>query len=248
MTLAHGRKDGPLLPELLLLLRLIEGVPFGIFTFLMTQELSCPHCGANALHDADVWWRRQPLRIGKAEYEFAERLLAALTVGSRLWEIRPLLGPAGDDAAEPLPSLANPGRHPIGNWLAAVRGAYRCSNLFDLAQRLPFEEDETAPITQSRLKKWSSGQDLIPVEAGFSLIAGLPDAKVLEHGLIAARVLALVVDFLCAAATVEAAPLRKKTVRQIVFDRLQALRMKLLISGWLLGAKDQGTSRTVLSG
>lgn len=241
--LAHGRKDGPLLPELLLLLRLIEGVPFWVFKFLMTQDLICPQCGANALHDADVWWGRQPLRIGKAEYEFAERLLAALTVGSCFWEMLPLLGPTGNDPTEPSPSLTDPGGHPIGNWLTAVRGAYRCGNFFDLAHHLPFEEDETDPITQPRLKKWSSGQDLIPLEAGFRLIAGLPDAKVLERGLIAARVLALVADFLCAA-TIDTTPSSKKNVRQIIFDRHQVLTTNLLISIKLICAENEETSRT----
>jgi hypothetical protein len=246
LGLSSGPGNGPLLPTLLAFFRMLEGAPLRFFGGVMTSsEVPCPHCGANLLDDVDAWWRDQPLKMEKAEYEFAERMLRATLAGFLLFLFLRNNVDRAPTAGTDLPSIGKPSRHPVGNWLAAVRDAHGCKDFYELAHKLPFDAPDGLNITQPRLKKWSSGQDLIPVSAGERLTVGLPEAGDLEIAFLAARTLALVVDFLCAAyidnegARQTSRPIQHQA-RKIVSERLQQLVVNLGLAAKENATRKQG--------
>lgn len=227
--LARCSRDGALVPGLLDMFRLCEGVPFWFFKMLTAHELLCPNCGANIIDDLEPWWSRQPIKQDKPEYAFAERLLMAL-MGGHIFLLMATAAPGGNAMEDLIRTMAAPGRHPIGNWLSVVQKTYGCKNFYDLAHQLPPADSEDDEISQPRLRKWSSGlDDLLPLQAGLRMISVLPDAKNLERGLITARVLALVEDFICSA-THGTVPPSRQVVRQVIAARIEALSLKLMTS------------------
>lgn len=231
-VLDEGKEDrdpaGPFLPELLQAVQLIEGIPFKLFQALMAHELNCPHCGANILHDADIWWSQQAIRWGEGEYRFAERLITVLLSATVIRQLAVMAKASDEYLLENVESLADPSKHPVGHWIRRVMQAHEVKTYAELAGELPFDRKAKA-ITDQRLRKWASGRaDLISLAAGHQLTAGLTQKPDLDNQLIAARVIAFAVDFLCAAAP-EGEPDRS-SVQAIVHQRLGRLRVNAMLA------------------
>lgn len=211
-----GPRDpgGPFLPELLKVVQLIEGIPFKLFQALTAHELNCPHCGADVLRDTNAWWKRQAVQWNEAEYRFAERLLTVLLSATF---VQHLFSGDRQDALSDIVSLAGPERSPFGHWIRQVMNEHRVQTYQGLADALPY-----GVVDERRLRKWSSGRsDLMPLSAGRQLIAGLRTEVALDKQLIAARVIAFVIDFLCATALDEEPD--RGYVQSIVCERLRQL-------------------------
>lgn len=221
-----GRKEardptGPFLPELLQVVQLLEGIPFKLFEALKAHELNCPHCGANVLRDVDSWWSQQVTHWGESEYRFADRLISVLLSATAIRRLGATGMASDEDSLENVLSLAEPSKHPFGHWMRRVMQAHKVKTYAELANTLPFDT-EAKIITDQRLRKWASGRgDLISLAAGHQLTVGLTRKSDLDNQLIAARVIAFAVDFLCAA-TPEAEPDRSG-VQAIVHHRLGRL-------------------------
>ncbi len=212
--LVHGNKDGPLLPMVLAMIEMAEGVPLLLYTAVVAKGVFCPHCGANILDDKDIWWGKQALLLSRPAYDFVERLMGVLVVTycahSSLSKIE------GNDAMDRLIDLVDPRRHPIGNWLNAVKHANEVSSYRDLVMDRPFEE--------SRIRKWASGSDLMPIAAARRLIDGNKSYKQLEADLFAARALAFVTDMVMATANGPGEKVARQDAQTVVHERLKRIR------------------------
>lgn len=218
----------PFFPELLKAVQLLEGIPFRLFRALMAHELNCPHCGANILRDTDSWWSRQAIHWDEGEYRFAERLITVLISATAIRRLG-TTGMASDEyLLENVLSLSEPSKHPFGHWMRRVMQAHEVKTYAELANALPLEA-EAKSITDRRLRKWASGRDdLMPLAAGHQLTAGLTKKSELDNQLIAARVIAFAVDFLCAAAPAGGAG--QTQVQGILHQRLCQLRENAMLA------------------
>lgn len=223
----HGNEDGPLLPRLLELFALFENVPYRFATHTLDTEVLCPSCRANILDDRDVFWRKQAIAFGQPEYVFAERLLSATIGASFLFQL--FLGLTGHkiDWAEFF-ALADPDRHPIGNWLAGIQKARSLGSLADMAVEMQQMNDKDCQVPYERLKKWSAGTDLMPVAVVKALSTAMNDLnRYLLPGYIA-RALAFVIDFLVAAAP---APVPERVrIQEIVHERFAGVGQNFRIA------------------
>lgn len=223
-SLAGMGNSKELYPDALRIFRIVEGLPFVFFRALMSHRVNCPNCGANLLSDEDSWWQAQTVKWNRPEYMFAERLLQSVVgafIGYALFfrsnETRTFDLEVG--------SMASKTRHPIGNWLHEVMKGLGSKDYFELANHLPLNGAD--PITQPRLKKWSAGVDLMPLEVSKLILSCQPRNKLLSRQLVVARSFAFVEDFLLSATAVETTPSEKRMVRNIVFERVQTLAKKM---------------------
>jgi hypothetical protein len=212
----HGNEDGPLLPQLLDLFALFENVPYRIAAHTMDTEVLCPCCQANILDDRDVFWRKQDIAFGQPEYVFADRLLYAAIGATHMCQLLLRFNGHRIDWTDFF-ALADPDRHPIGNWLAGIQKARNLGSLVDMAIEMQQMKEEICQVPYERLRKWSAGTDLMPVAVAKVLSRAMNDKnRYLLPGYIA-RALAFVIDFLVAAAP---APVPKRVrIQKIVTER-----------------------------
>ena len=196
--LAGSALDGPLIPDILTLFQMVEGFPMRVASGALNRVVSCPCCGENLLDDVDAWWSKKAPGMGQAEYHFAERLLNAVFGASLIERIIALTKERFELSLDRLDALANPLRHPIGNWLWEAQASMSCNSLAELATAMQLRGGVGATFSHSRLKKWSAGQDVIPLEAGEAIAEACGQAKSGMKRLIAARSIALVTDFVAA--------------------------------------------------
>lgn len=228
--LAGSQPDGPLLPILLDAFQWAEGVPKLVMSLILNQEILCPCCGKNVLDDVDVWWQKNAPGIGRDEYHFAERLLRAL-IGKVI--VESLIAPSPKlDGQHPnyLSYLANPSRHPIGNWLAEAQRVLGCNNLTDLATTMQLTGDTGNKFSKGRLKKWSSGQDVMPHAAGEAIANASDQLNSLMPMFLAARAIALISDFTAASIHASTTTTDKKVARDTVFKRINQLCLNVRLS------------------
>ena len=214
--------DGPLLPEILAMFQIFEGLPTRVMAVIFDIEVPCPCCGNNLLDDVDVWWERHAPGMGRSEYYFAERLLKALTGAGLIERFVSLFQGRAKLSLDSLENLAHPSRHPIGHWLVEAQEAISCNSLATLATTVQLRVDTNIPFSHGRLKKWSAGQDVMPLEAGTAIAKACGQSKSGMRRLIAARTIALVADFL-AASVPGTTRVSRKGAREIVYARLEHL-------------------------
>jgi hypothetical protein len=209
-TLAHGHADGPLLPAYITMARALEGVFLRTYRFATVGIFICECCGTDKLDNARIWWPKQIIPLEPDASAFVDRLLSMLVGGTVLYE---KFGAAESMGSAMLDTLAMPDTHPIGNWMTAVRIARGLQK--DL-QLLP------EPVADGRLRKWRSGQDLMPLGIALYMIRGAPSPTRLKHALLAARTLALAIDVVQAAASTTNRPTRR-AAQEVVSARLKQL-------------------------
>lgn len=229
-TLEGSAPDGPLIPEILVLLQIIEALPMSITSGLLKTDVPCPCCGANVLDDVDVWWKKHASGMGQAEYHFAERLLQALLGAGLIERFVASLQKRTDLSLDRLEDLVNPSRHPVGNWLSEAQDAIPCDSLAGLATAMQLRGGVGNTFSHSRLKKWSSGLDVMPLEAGQAIANACGQAKSGMRRLIAARTIALVTDFVTASLPYGTGAGDRKTGQSVVQARLEQLIDNLQIA------------------
>ncbi len=219
--------DGPLVPGILVAFELAEAVPSKLSSLLFSAEVPCPCCGTNVLHDAKAWWRKQAPAFGEAEGRFVERMLNAI-LGA--FVIRCLIAPTtgGDDRAwlATIDDLADPARHPMGQWLAESQRLLGCETLANLALRMNLTGDQGAAFSHPRLKKWSAGQDPIPPAMAGALIKACDDPEWTWWRLAFARSFAMLTEFVMAAGPDR---LPRKDAQQLVHSRYLVIYNKYRI-------------------
>ena len=227
--LGGSAPDGPLCEAFLWLFRACEGIPSNIAKSLLGISIVCPCCGHNFLNDASHWWTEHGAGIRPTEYLFAERLLNALMVAAYLQYLADSAAKAGPSPIEILLGLSNPTRHPIGNWIAEVQASRSLPSLSMLAEDLFVRKSpDEAAIPYSRLKKWSSGQDVMPPSAGW-IIKGVREAEgAIDISLVKARALALITEFL-EASLPESSGDNQLLARSIVHNRLKQIDAKFRV-------------------
>jgi len=237
--------NGPLLEPLLFLFQAIEHIPNLVASSLKQTPIKCPCCGHNVLHDADYWWHKNGNGINGKEAAFAERLLNALML---IYYCSPApTFPKNNRISrlEVLMALTNPDRHPIGNWISIAESHHGVSSLVDFEKALfasKAHSDNTI-FRYSRLKKWSSGQDVMPIEAA-EKIATLSGMHV--HGknlFLISRSLALIIDFVEGAFPFvnDSKSVNKRNARSIIQNRISKLNenYQLIRQYWLKYAENK---------
>ena len=225
--LAGSALDGPLMPDILTLFQMVEGFPMRVTSGALNRVVPCPCCGENLLDDVDTWWSKQAPGMESAEYHFAERLLIALLGASGLERFAALFMKDVEHALENLEALASPERHPIGNWLWEAQVAMSRSSLAELADAMQLRGHE---VLHGRLRKWSAGQDVMPLEAGEAIAKAYGRPKSGLRRLIAARVIALVTDFVEAAWPTATHVAGRKRAQEVVRARLVQLGDNLQVA------------------
>jgi hypothetical protein len=210
-ALAHGQRDGPLLPSYIAMGRAFEGAFVRVYRTLTSGLFLCQCCGVDLFNDARAWWPKQPLTLMPDACRFVDRLLATLIGGMVLSQFFASALAKQSIDSDMLEALANVATHPIGNWMTVVRTARGLRMDWEL---LP------EPVVDARSSKWRHGVDLLPLKTGLKMIEGSPFENRLKHGLLAARVLALAVDIVRATAVSERRPPRS-AAQEIVFARLK---------------------------
>lgn len=222
-SLEGSSPNGPLVPIVLDIFQVVEGLPMRVSSGVLQQEVPCPCCGHNLLDDVGSWWSEHAPGLGQAEYQFVERLLNAVIGAGLIERVVASLTDRKTLDLDRLGALANPARHPIGNWLVEARGILSCQSLADLARTMQLRGGMGANFSHGRLKKWSSGQDVMPLEAGEAIAEACGQKASGVRRLIAARTIALVTDFLAASVLEGAAAVGRGAAQKIVHARLEQL-------------------------
>lgn len=225
-TWVHGEKDGPLAPNLLRLFSLLETVPGGLTSQVLAAPVFCNCCGANMLAGRDLFWARQLVSYAPAEVEFAERLLKAAVGAACVFDVMASI--AGKTFPwENLTALVHPSKYPMGHWLELMLTHYQVSSLIDLSVKMQLMPAPECRVPYERLKKWSSGQDLMPVAVAKALIKGTSQPNRLWLCFMLARTITFVIDFLCSAGPIR--PMRMQA-QEIVYCRINALIANMRIA------------------
>jgi len=224
---SHGKKDGPLLPDLLNIFSLIESLPFRFTTHMLDKGVLCPCCKNNILNDRDEFWTKQSVAFNEPEYEFAERILRATIGASFFWILLGRLTGGTTDWPD-VYSLAHRCKYPIAHWLSGIQTSYRVNSLAELAVKMQAMDSPECHVPYERLKKWSSGMDLLPV----SVAKALSQASGHYYGhwisFFLARTLTFTIDFLVAAAL--GAEPKRQIIQEIVENRFVGLGQNLRIA------------------
>jgi hypothetical protein len=223
--------DGPLIPEVLALFQVVEGLPMRVTSGALDREVPCPCCGKNLLDDVEAWWLRHSPGMRRAEYHFAERLLNAITGAGLIERFVASFQERAELSLDRLSALANPRHHPIGNWLSEAQSAMSCDSLAELAVAMQLRGDVGGTFSHGRLKKWSAGQDVMPLEAGEAIAEACGQSKSGMRRLLAARTIALVTDFVAASlpGTADDA-VGRRGAQEVVYARLEQLGGNLRIA------------------
>lgn len=222
--------DGPLLPWLLTIFQAIEGLPTRVTSAILAIDVPCPCCGSNLLQDSESWWSAQPERFGVAESKFVDRMLNAIIGASIVEGFIGQFQTTPDPGLTALDSLTNPEHHPIGNWIAEMQEALGSANLAQLASAMQLQDGPGATFSHGRLKKWSAGLDVMPIDAATAIAAACGRFSAGGRRFLAARGFALVVDFVIAAAGGDGASVRS-VAQGIVHSRLKHLCHNVQIAG-----------------
>lgn len=229
ISFIHGSKNGPLLPQVVQLFHVIEGIPLKLFSILNSSVITCPCCNCNILDDVDAWWSQQTLRMGPAEYRFVERLLNAIVGGSKLINLFKSSSVGESALYGNLPELSSPDRHPLGNWIDKVQQFYKCDNLKDLVQKLPLQASENDYISYATLRKWHSGSVLIPFAEANLMISEMENKYDMEVSHMVARTLSLAIDFVISS-TENGNLIKRKEAQSIIHERLIQLMSNVDLS------------------
>jgi hypothetical protein len=239
-SLAHGRREGPLLPAYVSLFQALEGFFVRGFRAVTVDKVKCPCCNGDMLDDARVWWKAQALTLAEDAYTFVDRLLGALLGAVLLLEGFAHLVPFAHLDRALLEKMMRPELHPIGHWMRQAKLARGLRHDWELTVGLAADQSAHDPAPDGRLRKWRSGQDLLPLEKALSMIVGLDSETVLKHAMLAARMLGLAIEVVQATAITPTRPPRK-LAQQIIDARMRQLNLHLRMA---VAASAQNKSRT----
>jgi hypothetical protein len=240
-ALAHGRKDGPLVPLYIELFELLETTFIRSFRTMTVGKVYCRCCSADMLDDARIWWKEQDLCVPADAAIFIDRLLTALLGGVLLLEGLGRWLSWGYLSADEVIKLTAPCHHPIGHWMAIVRRHRGLQHDWQLT--VISDSESPGPVIDGRLRKWRSGQGLLPMDKALLMIEPVKDKTSLKHALFAARTISLAIDVVQATADTQVRPGRT-TAQGIVHARLQELHLHFQIA--LAAARTTATAEATL--
>ncbi len=169
------------------------------------------------------WWKQAGIPLPPAESRFVDRLLSAAVFGCLVidrWH--------RSDWSSRFRSLCDPKKHPFGNWLGFIKehAEVRANTNNEMLGKLSSKRIKaTEPLPdEARIKKWSCGSDMLDISAGANLTAGLSDAKALQRCLILARYIALIIDFVSAAALTPDQP-KRADLQRVLLERVEYLKI-----------------------
>lgn len=223
-NLCGSAPEGPLIPGILAIFQAVEGLPTRVTSWLLDREVPCSCCGNNLLDDANAWWSEHAPGMRAAEYQLSERLLNALLGAGLIEQFVASLQKREERSLDRLDALANPSRHPIGNWLNEAQAAMSCGSFAELAAAMQLRGDAGITFSHGRLKKWSAGQDVMPLEAGEAIAESCGQAQGGLLRFLAARTIAVVTDFVAASLPIATNVVGRKGAQEIVNSRLEQLR------------------------
>lgn len=224
---AHGRPNGPLVPELLKLFCLVENVPNKFMSHALDTEVLCPYCKMNILDDRDTFWHKQSIAFDRPEYEFAERILTA-GIGASCFAMLFVNHTEEKIDWDDIYKLSHQSKHPMGHWLNDVQRGLAVASLADLAEKMQLMSSTECHVPYERLKKWSAGTDLMAVSVAKALSNASKRHNWHWTSFLLARSLTFVIDFLMAAAPgVEP---KRQSIQAIVADRFIGLGENLRIA------------------
>lgn len=160
----------------------------------------------------------------KANIRLVERMLGAILVGAGFYAYFKKV--EREAFIDHIVHLAEPSKHPFGNWIENVKQSRGAASYFDLCAASA--DGSLLPFDENRLSKWASGGELLPLALGGKLIAGLPDAAALELDLYAARAIAVVLDLVIASTSGATAP-KRKAAQDMIFRRLRTLHDHVIL-------------------
>ena len=210
--------EGPHISGILAMFGIVEGLPMRVTSALLDRDVPCPCCGKNLL-DVGVWWSKRTPGMRAAECYFAERLLNALLGAGQIERFVALLQERSDLSLDRLDALANPSRHPIGNWLLEAQASMSYGTLAELAVAMQLRGDVGTMFSHGRLKKWSSGQDVMPLAAGEAIAQACGQSRSGMRRQIAARTIAWVTDFLAASLPQATTVVGRKVAQEVAYAR-----------------------------
>lgn len=225
-SLAHGKRDGPLLPAYVSLFQALEGIFLRSYRAVTVGAVRCPCSGGDVLDDAHTWWEAQPLSLGRGGTRFVDRLLGALLGGVSLLELLGHFTSCARLDRTMLAGLAAPKGHPIGNWMDLVKRARGLRHDWELLVGTDSNRNTAGPPSDGRLRKWRSGVDLMPLEKALSMVEATADETILKHAMLAARTLSLAIDVVQSTAETSSRPTRK-LAQEMVSARLSELDLHL---------------------
>jgi hypothetical protein len=215
--LAHGKKDGHLVPEFLRIFSLVEEIPYKFTAHTLDTEVICPCCKKNILDDRDAFWLEQSVAFNKPEYAFADRMLSA-AVGASFIMMK-FIGNSTD--WQEIYTLAQRSKYPIGNWLLDIQKSYGVTSLAELAVKMQMMCSPECHVPHERLKKWSAGMDMMPMSVAKALSQQSGRYGWHWGSFILVRTLAFTIDFLVAAAPGRQP--RRQIIQEIIEDRFVGL-------------------------
>lgn len=229
-SLEGSSPNGPLVPIVLAIFQVVEGLPMRVTSGVLEQEVPCPCCGHNVLDDVGSWWSKHASGLGQAEYLFVERLLNAVLGAGLIERFVASFTDRKTLDLDRLGGLSNPARHPIGNWLSEAQGILSCLSLAELATAMQLRGGVGANFSHGRLKKWSAGHDVMPLEAGEAIAEACGQKSNGMRRLIAARAISLVTDFVAAALPESSAIAGRSGAQKLVHLRLEQLGQNLWLA------------------
>lgn len=229
-SLEASSPDGPLVPAILTMFQIVEGLPMRVTSGLLATVVPCPCCKHNLLDDVGAWWSTHAPGVGQVDYQFVERLLNAVLGAGLLERIVASLTDRTTLDLDRMGELANPLRHPIGNWLSEAQEIMSCQSLAELSATMQLRGGVGANFSHGRLKKWSAGQDVMPLAAGEAIAEACGQKSNGMRRLKAARAISLVTEFVAAVRPESSAITGRRKAQEVVHARLVQLEQNLLLA------------------
>jgi hypothetical protein len=217
----------PLFAIVFKLFDILEAVPLKAYSYVNSMEVLCPCCKNNMMDDMTSWWTKNGLDIGAPEKVFVERILNAVFGSCLILTVIRAFMNQSARSTDWFIELANPSRHPTGNWLHEVMVSFDCNGLIELENELALGGIVNGEITVRRLRDWSSGRDMMPVKDAMMIINSIPDNRELKMQLIVSRTYGFLIDFICAAR--EDDSYDRTSAQKLICDRMGVFRSKLTL-------------------
>jgi hypothetical protein len=188
----------------------------------------------------EAWWRTEELSLQPDAYFFVDRLLKVI-LGA--FSFQHLLSLESRLDAAKLCQLVEPAFHPIGQWMELSRAALGLRHQWNLTAVDGFAGEDEGIALDGRMRKWRSGQDLLPFGKAKLMIQAAPKRSGLEQALLVARTFALAIDVVQATAAGPGCPGRQ-AAQDVVARRFDQLLINLRLSVATFTAKSLHATTT----
>lgn len=213
---------GPLVPEALQLLGLSESLLTSRSNVSKYKPPhSCPKCKLEIYPSPKLWWKRTGLDLDLGSTLIIDRLLHLQVPLIRFSEEMNFITDYARSSTAKASTAISPTQavdnlwlglladesNPMGHWLKLIRISYGARNFADLSEKLDLSANILSKrpegISHGLLRKWSSGQMLIPPKAARLITEGLPEKLLLDVLYFVSRLNTFLVELIIAASKSE---------------------------------------------